>query len=34
MVCKYILFDNILTEPEIFFCSQLNGFKYFWEEFD
>ena len=27
--CKHILLMTVLNEPELFFWSQLNGFKYF-----
>ena len=28
MICKHILSILFLNEPELIFCSQLNGFKY------
>ena len=28
MICKHILSITFLNQPEQFFCSQLNGFKY------
>ena len=28
IICKRFV-DNILNEPELIFCTQLNGFKYF-----
>ena len=32
MICKYILLVTFLNEPElIFFCTQLNGFKHFYQ---
>ena len=31
MICKYILLITFLNEPElILFCTQLNGFNYFY----
>ena len=27
MICKYILLITVLKEPELIFCTQLNGFK-------
>ena len=30
MICKHILLITFLNEPELIFCTQLNGFKYFY----
>ena len=29
MICKQILLIIFLNEPELIFCTQLNGFKYY-----
>ena len=30
MICKRILLATFLNEPEVIFCAQLYGFKYFY----
>ena len=30
MICKYILLITFLNKPELIFCTELNGFKYFY----
>ena len=30
MICKHILLITFIEEPELFFGTELNGFKYFY----